>query len=53
MVKGKTNKEIGALLGISEGTTKIHANHLMRKLGASGRTEAVNVALRRGIVPLD
>ncbi|HET7840636.1 MAG TPA: response regulator transcription factor [Terriglobia bacterium] len=53
MVNGKTNKEIGNLLDIGEGTVKIHVNHLLKKLGVKGRTEAINVALKRGIVFLD
>ena len=53
MVAGKINKEIADLLNISEGTVKIHVNHLMRKLGVRGRTEAMNAALKRGIVQID
>lgn len=49
---GRSNKEIGASLSITEGTAKIHVNSLLRKLGAAGRTEAVAVAVRRGIVKL-
>ena len=52
MVGGKTNKEIGALLGISEGTVKVHTRHILDKLGAGGRTEAIRIALERGIVHL-
>lgn len=52
MVGGKTNKEIGALLGISEGTVKVHIGHILDKLGAGGRTEAIRIALERGIVHL-
>lgn len=52
MVAGKTNKEIGALLGISEGTVKVHVGHILDKLGAGGRTEAIRIALERGIVHL-
>ena len=52
MVCGKTNKEIGLSLRISEGTVKVHVGHILNKLGASGRTEAIRVALERGIVHL-
>lgn len=52
MVCGKTNKEIGSSLRISEGTVKVHVGHILNKLGASGRTEAIRVALERGIVHL-
>ncbi len=53
MVNGKTNKEIGVSLDIGEGTVKIHVNHVLKKLGVKGRTEAINIALKRGIVFLD
>jgi len=52
MVAGKSNKEIGAALSVSEGTIKAHVNRILEKLGVSGRTEATAVALRRGIVRL-
>jgi two-component system NarL family response regulator len=50
MVDGKSNKEIGVLLYISEGTVKVHVNHILEKLGVSGRTAASVAALERGIV---
>lgn len=53
MVAGKTNKEIGKEIEITEGTVKIHVNRIFKKLKASGRAEAINTALRRGIVTLD
>jgi len=53
MVVGKANKEIAAALGVTEGTVKAHVNSILDKLGAAGRTEAVTLALRRGIVRLD
>jgi two-component system NarL family response regulator len=52
MVGGKTNKEIGASLMITEGTVKVHVSHILKKLGAGGRTEAIRIALERGIVHL-
>jgi two-component system, NarL family, response regulator len=52
MAKGKSNKEIGAALFISEGTVKTHVNSIHEKLGVSDRTEAVIVALKRGIIDL-
>jgi DNA-binding NarL/FixJ family response regulator len=51
-VAGKTNKEIGASLKITEGTVKVHIRHVLKKLGAGGRTEAIRIALERGIVHL-
>lgn len=52
LVAGKTNKEIGASLKITEGTVKVHIRHVLNKLGAGGRTEAIRIALERGIVHL-
>lgn len=52
MTAGKSNKEIGTALFISEGTVKVHVSNLMKKLKATGRTEAVNLALMHGMVHL-
>ena len=52
MVAGKTNKEIGASLKITEGTVKVHIRHVLKKLGAGGRAEANRIVLERGIVHL-
>jgi DNA-binding NarL/FixJ family response regulator len=49
---GKRNKEIGAALGIAEDTVKMHVKNVLEKLAVSDRTEAVTVALRRGILHL-
>lgn len=49
---GHRNADIAALLFISEETVKGHVKHLMEKLGASDRTEAVTIAIRRGIIHL-
>jgi DNA-binding NarL/FixJ family response regulator len=38
---GKTNAQVAALLFVTEGTVKSHVKHILRKLGASNRTEAV------------
>jgi len=53
MADGKANKEIGAALGISERTVKTHLGHLFEKLGVTSRTEAVKVAVRRGLVRME
>jgi two-component system NarL family response regulator len=53
IVKGKSNKQIGDDLGISEGTVKSHVNNILDKLGVTDRTQAVSVALKRGIVHLE
>ncbi len=50
---GKSNKEIGALLFIAEGTAKTHVKSLLEKLGAASRTGAVREALHRGLVRLN
>jgi two-component system NarL family response regulator len=50
---GKSNKEIGALLFIAEGTAKTHVKSLLEKLGAASRTGAVREAVHRGLVRLN
>lgn len=52
MVVGKSNKEIGSSLAVTEGTVKIHVNHILTKLGVAGRVEATMVAVQRGFVRL-
>ena len=52
IVDGKSNKEIASDLDVSESTIKGHVSNLMAKLGASDRTSAVTIALRRGLVRL-
>lgn len=49
---GNRNRDIAGRLFISEETVKVHIKHLMEKLGAKDRTEAVAIALRRGIIQL-
>jgi two-component system, NarL family, response regulator YdfI len=49
---GLGNKEIAAKLGISEHTVKFHVASILGKLGASSRTEAVSLGIRRGLVLL-
>jgi two-component system, NarL family, response regulator len=50
--KGLRNRDIGRLLGCAGATVKVHFKHIMAKLGAADRTEAVTVALQRGIIQL-
>lgn len=49
---GKTNKEIGADLFITERTVKFYVSAILGKLSASNRTEAVTIAVQRGIISL-
>jgi len=49
---GNRNKDIAERLFITEETVKVHIKHIMDKLGASDRTEAVAIGLRRGIIHL-
>jgi DNA-binding NarL/FixJ family response regulator len=53
LTTGKSNKEIGSALDISESTVKVHVTHILEKLNVTGRTEAINVALKRGLVHMD
>ena len=50
IAEGKSNKEIAALLFISEGTVKTHVLSIHEKLGVSDRTEAAVTAIKRGIL---
>lgn len=52
LAEGKSNKQIARALGISDGTVKVHVANILHKLGAQGRSEAVAVAARRGLVRL-
>ncbi len=47
---GLGNKEIGRLLGMTEGTVKTHVREILAKLGAISRTEAVNLGRQRGLL---
>jgi DNA-binding NarL/FixJ family response regulator len=49
---GNKNREIANKLFISEETVKVHVKHIMEKLGASDRTQAVTIGVRRGIIQL-
>jgi two-component system NarL family response regulator len=53
IVAGKSNKEIGSELSISEATVKTHMNNILSKLSVSDRTQAATTALQRGIVHLE
>ena len=49
---GNRNRDIAERLFISEETVKVHIKHIMEKLGASDRTQAVAIAVRRGFMQL-
>lgn len=49
---GNRNRDIAERLFISEETVKVHIKHIMEKLGAADRTQAVAIAVRRGIIQL-
>lgn len=52
LVGGTRNRVIASTLDITEGTVKLHVSSILSKLGVADRTEAVTVALQRGIVRL-
>jgi two-component system NarL family response regulator len=53
VAKGLRNKEVARVIGRTEGTAKVHLKNILEKLGVDDRTEAVTVALQRGIIHLD
>jgi DNA-binding NarL/FixJ family response regulator len=52
MATGRRNKEIAGQLSIAEDTVKMHVRNILSKLQVNDRTEAVTIALRRGIIHL-
>ncbi len=53
VAKGQSNKEIAASLHIVEGTVKVHLTSILLKLGVSDRTQAILLAIKRGIIQLE
>ncbi len=51
-MKGLSNRQIAASLGITEGTVKWHVNTILARLNVSDRTQAAVAALHRGIVEM-
>jgi DNA-binding NarL/FixJ family response regulator len=49
---GKTNRDIGSTLFISESTVKFHVHAILSKLDATNRTEAVSIAVKQGVISL-
>jgi DNA-binding NarL/FixJ family response regulator len=52
VANGNRNRDIADKLFISEETVKVHVKHVMEKLGAADRTQAVAIGVRRGIIHL-
>ena len=52
LVDGNRNRDIAEKLYITEETVKAHMKHIMEKLGANDRTQALAIALRRGLIQL-
>jgi DNA-binding NarL/FixJ family response regulator len=52
IASGNRNRDIADRLFITEETVKVHIKHIMEKLGAADRTQAVAIAIRRGIIQL-
>ena len=50
IANGRSNKEIGRVLCITEHTVKKHVKSILTKLGAIGRTEAIAIATKRGLI---
>ena len=53
VAKGLRNKEVARVIGRTEGTVKVQLKNIHEKLGVDDRTEAVTIALQRGIIHLD
>ena len=53
IAKGQINKEIAAALGVTEGTVKLHVTNILAKLEVNARTEALVVAVQRGIIDIE
>jgi DNA-binding NarL/FixJ family response regulator len=52
MAHGLSNKGVGRMAGITEGTVKFHVNNILTKLQCTSRTEAVALGLKRGLIKL-
>ncbi len=53
IARGRSNKEIAAALGVTEGTVKLHVTSILAKLEVNARTEALVVAVQRGIIDIE
>ena len=53
IAKGRSNKEIASEFGIVEGTVKAHLTNIFAKLGASDRTQAITIAIKRQLLQVE
>lgn len=53
LAKGRSNREVGDALNISENTVRIHVSRILDKLGVTDRTQAVLLAIQKGLVHMD
>lgn len=53
LAKGRSNREVGEALNISENTVRIHVSRILDKLGVTDRTQAVLLAIQKGLVHVD
>lgn len=52
VARGRTNRQIGEVLGVSERTIRNHMRTILRKLSSSDRTQAVVIAIEHGWIPI-
>jgi two-component system, NarL family, response regulator len=52
MATGKSNKEIAQVIYVSENTVKAHVKSILAKMDAMGRTEAIAIAIKRGLIEI-
>ena len=52
VAQGRSNREIGQVLYISAKTVSVHVSNVLAKLQATGRTEAVAIAQRTGLLEM-
>ncbi len=53
LAKGRSNRDVGEALNISENTVRIHVSRILDKLGVTDRTQAVLLAIQKGLVHMD
>jgi DNA-binding CsgD family transcriptional regulator len=53
IARGYTNRDIGRILGVKTGTIRTHVEHIIRKLHAQSRTDALAIAMKSGVLTID